>query len=116
MSHMIIDYWNFDNTAPVLSFMAEQPPQAGAKIQKIIDFFETDGMALLGPKYLKKIVGYPELYELRIKWKGFAYRIMVVIRNSVAYLVSGFIKKSEKTPLSEIRIAIQRQAMIPVYC
>ncbi len=110
---MTINYWETNNSSPVVSFMQGEPAGAGSTMQRWIDFFEQTGMALLNTPYLKKIQGYKELYELRVKWKGFAYRIMMVVRGSVAWLVHAFRKTTEKTPLHEIKLAVQRQALIP---
>jgi len=109
---MKVNYWETDNEAPVLSFIQGEPVKAGAKIQKIIDYFEEQGLSLLNTQYLKKIQGHRELYELRIIWSGIKYRILLVIRDSIAWLVHAFIKTSKKIPLHHLQLADQRRMMI----
>jgi phage-related protein len=111
-SVMNIEYWELNaNHTPVLDFIEEQAEAAQAKIQKVTDFFEEQGMRLLNTQYMSKLKGV-DLYELKIKWKGLAYRIFAVIKGSIAYLVHAFIKKTENTPMREIKLALARKSII----
>jgi phage-related protein len=56
-------------------------------------------------KYVKKI--QKQIWELRIRGK-IEVRILYTVKNSNVYLLSWFIKKSQKTPISELRKAISR--------
>lgn len=107
MAAMVIDYWETDaGVSPVLEFMNNEPAKARAKIQWVIDYFETKGYALLGTPLLKKLRG--GLYELKIK----AYRILLVIKKCTAFLLHAFIKKSKRTPLKEIETTLARKAIL----
>ncbi len=107
MAALIIDYWETDSgTSPVLEFMQDQPQKIRAKIQWVIDFFETKGYDLLGTPLLKKL--RKGLYELRIQTS----RIILIIKRSTAYLLHGFIKKSRRTPSNEIKTALARKAIL----
>ncbi len=104
---VVIDYWETDaGVSPVLEFMCKESAKARAKMQWVIDYFETKGYSLLGTPFLKKL--RRGLYELRIQ----AYRILLVIKNSTAYLLHAFIKKSRKTPSKEIATALARKAIL----
>lgn len=56
--------------------------------------------------YFKKLVGSEEIWECRIQFGSNAYRIFCFfVDNSVVGLTHGFVKKSQKTPKSEIEKA-----------
>lgn len=59
----------------------------------------------LKPPDIKKL--QDKLYELRIPGKT-AIRIIYTIANSQFYLLHAFKKKTQKTPLKEIKVAIGR--------
>ncbi len=59
------------------------------------------------PQHIKKLSGLP-IWEIRILGKD-NIRIMYIIpRKETALLLHGFIKKTQKTNLKEINIAIKR--------
>lgn len=113
---MRVIYWELSSSCPVLDFIENQPPGAGAKMQKIIDYFAEEGMRLLGTSlYLKRVVGYPDLYELRIAWKGIAYRILMVVKGATAWLVHAFRKTKQKIQQQHLKLAMQRRTLIINY-
>lgn len=78
-----------------------------AKIIYEIDQLEESGMTLLDSKRLEKINPHG-LFSLRVKCSDKIYRILMKIRGNVAILLHGFVKKTEKIPLKEIRKALGR--------
>lgn len=109
---MSVEYWETDaGFCPVIEFMHKESAKARAKMQWVIDYFDTKGYSLLGTPFLKKLKGF-DLYELRIKVSKILYRILVVIKKSTAWLVHAFIKKTKKTPLKEIGVALERKSII----
>jgi len=103
---MKINYWETNRyQSPVMDFILAQPPKAGAKIQWVIDLFEEQGLALMKTKFLKSLKGC-SLYELKVTFQGFFYRILLIIQSSEAWLLSAFKKKSNNTPVKEIKIAL----------
>lgn len=57
--------------------------------------------------HLKKLTGKDSLYEIRLSI-GVEYRFFCKISGPVCLLVHAFVKKSTKTPMKEIRTALNR--------
>lgn len=75
-----------------------------AKVLRTIDLLENFGRNL-GLPHSKKVS--ERLYELRIRGAQ-EVRIFYTFRKSQIFLLRGFIKKSQRIPQKEIRIAIER--------
>ena len=59
-------------------------------------------------KFLKKIEGVKDLYEIRIEHNGNIYRIFCCFdKGNLVILFNAFQKKTQKTPISEIERAIR---------
>lgn len=61
---------------------------------------------LLAEPYGKKI--NKQLFEIRIKWKGEYRVIYAYIDRKTIIILKAFVKKTQKTPLNEIKIALNR--------
>jgi len=78
------------------------------KIRTEIRLLEEYGLSLLSTSKVKKLAGYTNLYELRIK-AGIQIRLFFAFVSPDSILIlHGFIKKTNKTPLNEIKTAINR--------
>lgn len=109
---MDIEYWEMKKDySPVAEFIFAEPAKAQAKIQKVVEFYQEEGLSLLGSQFLKKLHGY-DIYELRIRYQKISYRIFFIIFNSISWLVHAFKKKSDATPQKEIDIAERRRQLI----
>ena len=87
-------------------FINELPAKHQAKAFREIDLLAEFGNALKEP-YVKHIDG--EIWELRIKFSSDISRIFYFIWHAdTIVLLHGFIKKTQKTPRSEIEIAQKR--------
>lgn len=89
---------------PVKEFIEKQDFSTGAKIAHFIELLENYG-PFLKPPYMKKLQN--RLYELRISGK-IAIRIFYTMYRNEYYLLHAFKKKSQKTPMKELRVAIDR--------
>jgi len=89
---------------PVKDFIIKQNEKTYAKILGLIKLLNNNGL-LIKPPYVKKIVN--NIWELRITGKT-AIRILYCFVNNVFYLLHAFKKKTNKTPLKEIQIALDR--------
>lgn len=103
-------YRNEDGTCPVEEFMDSLPPKMQAKAMRQIDLLEQFGINLKEP-YAKPIKGekFKGLWELRIKFASDITRVFYFLptRNTFI-LLHGFIKKTTKTPKSELETAKNR--------
>lgn len=99
---------NFFQTArgeyPVKDFIAKQDQTTQARLIHAIALLETIG-PYLKPPYIKKL--QYNLYELRVSG-NIAVRIFYTFHNNEYYLLHAFKKKSQKTPLKEIKTALDR--------
>lgn len=89
---------------PVKKFINQQDATTCAKIIHVIDLLEIYGPHLT-PPYSKKL--QDKLYELRTKGK-IAVRILYTMQGGTSYLLHAFKKKSQKTPIKEIKTALDR--------
>ncbi len=96
-------------TSPPQDFLAGLPPKALAKMLRTIGLLETHGSAL-GEPYMKRLTGWPGLLELRTSVGSDAFRLFLFFAESdLAVIVHGIRKKTERTPIRELRTAESRR-------
>jgi phage-related protein len=91
---------------PVRDFINEMPMKARAKIFHTLELVEEYGLLVGEPhiKYLEK-----DLWEIRISALEGIYRFLFTEKqNRVILLIHAFQKKSQKTPVKELRTARAR--------
>lgn len=85
-------------------FYIAQSDEVRAKIDYVIELIKTT--VRVPVTYLKQIEGVPGLYEIRVQHAGNIYRIFCCNdKVQLVILFNGFQKKTQKTPLNEIRKA-----------
>ena len=99
-----IEFFQLENgTEPAKEFIASLPPKMIAKMLRIIDLLEENGPLLRMPysEYLRD-----GIFEIRAKQGSDISRILYffVIGRKII-LTNGFVKKTMKTPASEIEKA-----------
>jgi len=99
----VILYNTVDGKCPVSEFMDGLNYKMHAKVLRTIDLLEHNGRELREP--FSKSIG-DGIFELRIKQGSDISRVLYFffVGNN-AVLTNGFIKKSLKTPLTEINLA-----------
>jgi len=103
-----IKYYSKNHISPVVEFIQNQSPKEQAKILREIDLLEEFGL-FLGMPHIKKLNGYNDLWELRIKHSSNIFRILFFhYKEGIFILLHGFKKKTNKTPKREINKAIHR--------
>ena len=66
--------------------------------------------SIVPKQYFKKLKGTDDIWEIRIIFSGDIFRLLGFFEKAGNFIVTnGFIKKSQKTPESEIRIAEERR-------
>lgn len=84
-------------------FLDSLPGKVVQKIAWVLEMLEQQGM--LPTTYFKKIVN-TEIWECRIQQGSNIYRIFCFLdKGSIIILTHGFIKKTQKTPIDEIKRA-----------
>ena len=88
----------------VEGFINSLEKPAIAKVLRVIDLLENFGHEL-GMPHSKKITA--AIYELRIRGRQ-EIRFFYCFKGKNIILLHGFVKKSDKIPKKEIKVAIQR--------
>lgn len=96
--HPLLDKYHILIFSEVEDFLTKIPETDSAKILAHISFLKTGDFITVSVKTLRS-----PLKELRVK----KYRIIFFIQDSHLYIISCFIKKTQKTPLREIDRAFQ---------
>ena len=100
MSYKVVFYDLSDGSFPAYDFIKGQPPKMSQKIYRTIDLLEALGPQLRMP-YSKHLDD--GIFELRMELGSDITRVLYFfVVNKKAVLTHGFIKKSQKTPPSEI--------------
>jgi len=96
----ILFYNLIDGTKPAKDFIVGLPPKMKAKILRLIDILETNGPELREPYSKHSNDG---IFELRGKIGSDTSRVLYFFMiGKRVILTHGFIKKTQKTPPSEI--------------
>jgi phage-related protein len=83
------------------------PPDMRARFVHVAELIAAVGLPDVGAPHIKHIEG--PLWEIRLKGKaGIARALYVTARAQRVIVVRVFVKKTQKTPNKEIRLALQR--------
>lgn len=95
--------WDLIITQAVRKFLDELKEDDRSKVKSLSLLFKEYGTTLPA-KYLKRLSGTRELWELRAK----RIRVFLVISGNVGIAVHAIIKKSQRTPKQDIDLAAKR--------
>lgn len=102
----IVYFKSSNGSNPIYDFIESLNTKAKAKILNTFDLLTEYGTRL-GLPHVKKVTG-TKLWELRILGSDSIRVFHVATPGRVFLLLHGFIKKSQKTPNKEIKIALTR--------
>lgn len=89
---------------PVREFLDSLGKKSVAKIEKLTELLRQRGF--LAFPLGRKLEGYSNLWEMRLKSQGLTIRVFYAYAGkNRAVLISGFAKKSQKTPARELERA-----------
>jgi phage-related protein len=93
--------------SPVLDFIESASRRdERAKIMSVLENVER--MEVVPVHFLKKLQGREKIWEIRVQ----RFRLLGFYADSRRLvLVHAFVKKSQKTPLQEIEVAVKRRSM-----
>lgn len=87
-------------------FLLAQPTKVQDKIFKVIEIIEL--YQHVPKKYLSTMTGYKGLFEARIKLGSDIWRVFCFFDDGqLVVLLNGFVKKTQKTPKSQIEKAMR---------
>jgi phage-related protein len=91
--------------------VAELPRDMQAKLRRIADMIEQLGLSAMREPYIKHLQG--KLWEMRMTGRdGIARAIYVTASGKRVVIVRAFAKKTQKTPRSEIEMALKRAEQV----
>jgi phage-related protein len=87
--------------------LAELPPDMRARLVRIAELIQSVGLPNVKEPHVRHIRG--PIWEIRLKGKaGTARALYVAAKEQRVVIVRAFVKKTEKTPVGEIELALQR--------
>lgn len=107
--HKIIFYKNAAGKEIIGEFIDSLSNNITDKIRFDIRLLKEYGLSLLSTSKVKKISGASSLYELRVKTSVQIRLFFVYISPDMFLILHGFIKKTNKTPFRELKVAINRK-------
>jgi phage-related protein len=102
--------WSINIDPIALKFLDNLNGSIQPKALNCLKLLKEHGPFLRQP-HSKKIVGYKNLFELRTSGNS-PVRLFYTHIQDKFYILHGFIKKSDKTPIREIDSAIRRQRLL----
>ena len=91
--------------------IAELPQDMQAKLRRIADMIEQLGLSAMREPYIKHLQG--KLWEMRLTGRdGISRAIYVTMSGQRVVIVRAFRKKTQKTPRSEIELALKRAEQV----
>jgi phage-related protein len=101
-------YQSPSGRSPVEEFLDSLPGKQAQKVVWVLRLVEE--LERVPEQYLKKLTGTEGLWEVRAQHGGDTFRLLGFFDGPrLVVLVSGFAKKSEKTPRQEIALAEERR-------
>lgn len=99
--------WEIDFYTGVEAQILDMPPKIQARLIKLLELMEKHG-ANLGPPHTEALGD--GLFELRAKaQEGIGRGFFCYLQGRHIYILHVFVKKSQKTPKSELNLARKRQ-------
>jgi phage-related protein len=104
MKRTVVFYTTVEGKCPVKDFLDALPSKAAQKVTWVLRLLED--LDVIPVTYFKKLTGTDEIWECRIQFGSNAYRLFCfLVDGDVVVLTHGFMKKTQKTPKSEIERA-----------
>lgn len=104
MKRTVIFYTTAEGKCPARDFIDVLPAKTAQKVTWVLRLLEE--LDIIPAVYFKKLTGSEEIWECRIQFGSNAYRLFCFfMKSEVVVLTHGLIKKTQKTPKSEIEKA-----------
>ena len=104
----VIFYKTEEGSSPVEDFLYTLTDKQQQKAAWVLAILRD--MPFVHRKYLKKLVGTDNIWEVRIESGNDTFRLLGFMEmDNLVILTNGFAKKTQLTPKSEIRLAEKRK-------
>lgn len=105
----ILFYKTENGKNPVENFLSSLSSKQAQKVTWVLKLVED--LERVPTKYFKKLVGTKNIWEVRVRLGSDIIRLLgFMYINRFVVLTNGFVKKSQKTPVKEIKIAENRMS------
>ncbi len=99
--------WSSESVDAAIAELAALPRDLQAKFDRILRMIEAHGLNAMREPYVKHLEG--KLWEMRMSGRdGIARAIYFTATGKRLVVARVFVKKTQKTPRSEIELALQR--------
>ena len=93
---------------PVKNFLNSLSDKQAKKVVWVLRLVRD--LNFIPKEYFKKLIGTNDIWEIRVKSSNNIFRILCFFdKGDLIVLTNGFVKKSQKTPVKEIKLAEKRK-------
>jgi phage-related protein len=93
---------------PAKDFLDSLTGKQAKKVTWVLQIFEET--SILPKQYFKKLTGTENIWEVRVTFAGDIFRLLGFCESNGNFIITnGFVKKTQKTPLNEIKTAEERK-------
>ena len=104
----VIFYKTQNGDCPIENFLDSLSAKQAKKVTWVLSLIEE--LRFVPKQYFKKLEGTDEIWEVRIDVGSDTFRLLGFFdKGSLVILTNGFVKKTQKTPASEIALAEGRK-------
>lgn len=108
MNNKVYFYKTISKKEIVVDFIDKLDVISKVKTRNGLRLLEEYGLDLLRTKWIKKVCKNPVVYELRIVSKKQIRLLFIEVEKNIFLVVNIFVKKSQKLPKREFKMAIKR--------
>jgi len=106
-------FFKTSNRMPAYSYIKDQDAESKIRIIKEMERVDNHGLDFaMRDRTVKKLHRSYPLYELRVRAGNLKHRLLFTLRGTICWYVSGFLKKTRKTPPNEMSTALARAKKI----
>ena len=104
----VIFYRNENGKAPVETFFNTLSDKQIEKLLWVLRIIK--GLERIPKQYFKKLTNSDDIWEVRIRYGNKNFRLLgFFYKSNLIILTNAFVKKSQKTPRKEIKLAVERK-------
>ena len=104
-----VNFYRFPNgNSPVEDFLDSLTGKQAQKVLWVLRLIEE--LDVVPRQYFKKLVDTEDIWEVRIQFGNDIFRLLGFFESgTLLILTNGFAKKTQRTPLQEIALAVRRK-------
>ena len=101
-------YKSSSGKSPIIDFLDSLSGKQAQKITWVLEIIEES--RIVPKQYFKKLINTDNIWEVRVISSSNIFRLLGFFDgNNLVILTNGFVKKTQKTPKNEIKLAEKRK-------